>query len=102
MRMDKRKLRWSPASLPVFITLVTVAYPARFLTLPSGFNCKLETLPLGLAKCGVLERLYASARNCTVTRSFTRNTRCSAKSTFTRSEEHTSELQSHSFISYAV
>ena len=55
--------RSSIPSLPVFAVLVITPKPPRLLIVPSGFNCRFETLALGLAKCGVFVRFSAYARN---------------------------------------
>src|SRR5262245_15535822 len=80
MRKPNRTTRSSMPSLPTPVTLVMVEKPPRFWIVPSGLNCRFETLPLGKPKCGVLVKFRASARNSIFHRSVTLNARNSPKS----------------------
>src|SRR5580704_12186987 len=73
-RKPKRKYLGS-INRPSGFTLVIVSYPLRFLTEPSPFSCRFDTLDAGLLKCGVLLRLNASARIWACTRSVIRKSR---------------------------
>src|SRR5579864_4390827 len=83
-RTPNRKTRSSTPSRPVPVVVVITLNPPRFLTEPSGFNCRLDTFADGLEKCGVFVKFKASARNCALKRSVIRNSRKSEKSRLTR------------------
>src|SRR5437870_6033962 len=86
IRSAIRSWRGPPSGLllpPPPVVLVTVIKPPRVLIEPSLFRRRLETLPPGLEKCGVLVKLKASARNFIFSRSPARNTLAMPRSAFT-------------------
>ena len=62
-RRPNRKYRSSVSRLGA-LTPAIWAKPPKLFTVPSEFNCILETFEPGVEKCGVLVRLKDSARTC--------------------------------------
>jgi hypothetical protein len=65
------------------IVLVISVKPPKSRTDPSGFKDRFDRFAPGLAKCGVLLKLNASARNCSLQRSRMANSRNMPKSQLT-------------------